>query len=346
MSDRAHMAHDQVMTPKMEEQVSAIKAKIAFRKLFAVIRLQIFSNNERVLAVIREIRESERSKKITVDDCVKYFTDIFRFADNALPSSISRDFQLVVGPVISQGALSYYDFIHIINYVTCKDKPVSALVIVDVQNDFINGSLGLKFCPAKEEAIEVVPVINSLRTLPFDVIVQSQDFHPADHCSFITNYERMKLDPSSIQKPKVFDVVKLVSGVEQTIWPVHCVEGTWGSEFEASLYVSPTDIIVKKGTNPDVDSYSAFWDNAKLSKTALSPLLQAIGVRETYICGIAYDVCVSATAVHSVELGYQTTMITDACRGVSQEGMETTRKTLTNLQCRMITSEKVQRDFA
>jgi hypothetical protein len=139
------------------------------------------------------------------------------------------------------------------------EKPRSALLIIDVQNDFCppNGSL------AVAGGTDIIPGINELRArLPFHVVAHSRDFHPANHCSFDSN------NPGS----QVFSEFKLPSGEMQMMWPAHCVQGTPGSDFHPDLNVAATDIIVHKGLNVDIDSYSAFFDNGHKSQTEMEAL--------------------------------------------------------------------------
>jgi hypothetical protein len=139
------------------------------------------------------------------------------------------------------------------------ERPRSALLIIDVQNDFCppNGSL------AVPGGTDIIPGINDLRKrLPFHVVVHSRDFHPPDHCSFDSN------NPGS----KTFAEYRLPSGDMQMMWPAHCVQGTRGSEFHPDLHMPPTDIVVFKGLNKDIDSYSAFFDNGHKSQTEMEAL--------------------------------------------------------------------------
>ena len=123
----------------------------------------------------------------------------------------------------------------------------------------------------------------------------------------------------------VFSTVNLTapdgSKMEQTLWPRHCVQHTWGSECHADLATLPSDIKVVKGTDPRVDSYSAFYDNAKLRETKMLAELSARGVTHVYVCGLALDVCVAFSALHAAELGFVVCVIEDASAGVSLEGI-------------------------
>jgi len=173
-------------------------------------------------------------------------------------------------------------------------KPKSAFVIVDVQNDFISGSLAIINCSAKQDGEDVVAPINYLLdTVPFDECYYSLDWHPADHVSFIDNVQMRRLYPGS-KEPTLYGTVTFEGPprMDQVLWPRHCVQESWGAELHKDLKLHPRKNIVYKGVNPDVDSYSAFFDNAKLGKTSLADQIKEAGCTDVYVCGIATDVCV------------------------------------------------------
>ncbi|RXG51540.1 Pyrazinamidase/nicotinamidase [Armadillidium vulgare] len=160
-------------------------------------------------------------------------------------------------------------------------RPITCLLVVDVQNDFISGSLAISNCPAGHNGEEVIPPINRLlEEVNFDVVVYSLDWHPPDHVSFIDNIHNRPLHQSckiSSDDARVYDVVTFDiqhRKQDQKMWPRHCVQNTYGAELHKDLKVSEDAVLVKKGTDPDVDSYSAFWDNNKLSYTSLNEELQ------------------------------------------------------------------------
>ncbi|KAJ5075578.1 pyrazinamidase/nicotinamidase [Anaeramoeba ignava] len=186
-----------------------------------------------------------------------------------------------------------------------ENKTKRAFIIVDVQNDFIEGG-----SLAVPKGSEVVPVINSIRKKnKFDLIVLTQDWHPSDHSSFAVN-----------NNAELFSVKELETG-PQVMWPVHCVQNTEGAKFVSNLVHEESDIVVQKGKNTKVDSYSGFWDNNKAQKTDLEDILKQNNITDTYICGLAYDYCVSFTAVDSAECGFKTFFIEDATRGLQEETM-------------------------
>ena len=177
---------------------------------------------------------------------------------------------------------------------------MNCLIIVDVQRDFCPG--GALPVP---EGDQVVPVINPLMGR-FDRVVATQDWHPPGHLSFAANHPG--------KKPG--DVI-LLGGLEQVLWPVHCVQHTPGADFHPELDRSRIHRVFQKGTDPEIDSYSGFFDNGRRRSTGLEEYLRGEGVKEVYICGLATDYCVRWTALDAVRLGLRTWVIEDACRGVN-----------------------------
>ncbi|KAG1690697.1 Nicotinamidase [Nymphon striatum] len=241
--------------------------------------------------------------------------------------------------------------------------PVSCLLSVDVQNDFISGSLALKNCPACEDGEDIVPVINDLISkINFNFHAFSLDWHPKDHISFIDNIKTRKIHSSSkvvfdkasrtnqamfflhvsAATAKLFDNVIFEGPVEQIMWPVHCIQNSWGSEFHCDLVVPPKSIIIRKGINSDIDSYSAFYDNCKRAQTNLSAELTDLHVTDVYVCGLAYDVCVGATAKDALELGFRTILIEDASRGVTEDNIKSTKNCLICQDAAVVNSNEVK----
>lgn len=223
-----------------------------------------------------------------------------------------------------------------------------ALIVVDLQNDFVSGSLSLSNCPSKHDGSEIVPLVNDLVDKPtFDLIVFTQDWHTTDHISFVDNAHLRPFHndcTKSLDEVKVFDEVVFAVGDEsrhQVLWPRHCVQESSGAELHPGLVVPPKARIIKKGTNPDVDSYSAFWDNAKLKSTELADLLRGEGITSVYICGIATDVCVKATAIDAIELGFEVYLIEDVCRGVDEKNIQLTLEEVKKRGGKVITSLEV-----
>lgn len=173
------------------------------------------------------------------------------------------------------------------------------LIVVDVQNDFVTG--GRLEVPSGED---VIPVIQRLFPY-FDLAVGSRDWHPENHVSFAANH------PGG----EVGQTIE-AEGLEQILWPVHCVQGTSGAEFAAGISRADFDLVIDKGQDPRVDSYSAFFDNGRRNETPLREYLLQRKVSAVHICGLATNVCVHATALDACDLGYETYVILDACRGV------------------------------
>lgn len=227
-------------------------------------------------------------------------------------------------------------------------KPKTALIVIDVQNDFIDGSLAIRNCPAGQEGKDVVPVINDLLNLvEFDFVFYTFDWHPEDHVSFIDNVHLRNFHEESLvahEDAQIFDTV-IFEGpppIEQKLWPRHCVQESWGSELHPELNIAENAIFVYKGTCSNIDSYSAFWDNQKLSQTNLSDQLKSRGVTDIFVCGLATDYCVGYTALHALEHGYRTILVEDACRGVDCKDIEKMKDKLIAENGAVVSSEKVK----
>ena len=174
-----------------------------------------------------------------------------------------------------------------------------ALIIVDVQNDFVpGGALAVK------EGNNIVPVINALQK-KYDLIVATQDWHPSNHKSFASNHPGQNIGE-----------VIFLGNAQQVLWPDHCIEGTTGANFFEKLNLSRVKKIFKKGTNPEIDSYSGFFDNDQKSQTGLGDYLKAEGVRDVTIVGLATDYCVKFTAMDAIKMGFNVTVNLKGCRGV------------------------------
>ncbi len=176
---------------------------------------------------------------------------------------------------------------------------MNALILVDVQNDFCPG--GALPVP---EGDRVVPVINRIQPW-FDLVVATQDWHPADHGSFAVNH------PGRSPGQQIE-----LAGLTQILWPVHCVQDTPGADLHPALDRARIARMFRKGVDRSIDSYSSFFDNGHRRATGLDAFLKAQNVREVYVCGLATDYCVKATALDAVGLGFKTYLIQDACRGV------------------------------
>ncbi len=177
---------------------------------------------------------------------------------------------------------------------------MKALILVDLQYDFCPGG-----ALAVNEGDQVIPVANAIMD-KFDLVVATQDWHPADHGSFAANHPWRR--PGQVMD---------LHGLQQILWVIHCVQGTFGAELVDELHQSKIDKIFQKGTDKTVDSYSGFFDNGKRKSTGLDAYLKAKGVEEVYVMGLATDYCVKFTADDAVDLGFETYLITDGCRGVN-----------------------------
>ena len=179
---------------------------------------------------------------------------------------------------------------------------MKALIIVDLQNDFLPG--GALPVP---DGDEVIPLANELQR-HFEVVLATQDWHPPDHGSFAANH--------SGKKPG--DRIML-DGIEQILWPVHCVQNTHGAEFAASFDTSRVAHIFHKGIDPRIDSYSTFFDNAHRRETGLADYLKKRAFSEIYLMGLALDYCVKYSTLDARHLGLNTHVILDGCRGINLE---------------------------
>lgn len=178
-----------------------------------------------------------------------------------------------------------------------------ALLIVDVQNDFCPG--GALEVPGGDE---VIPVINHLSEM-FDVVVQTQDWHPSGHSSFA----------SSHQGKEPFETIEMPYG-DQVLWPDHCVQGSEGAAFHPDLETRRSQLVVRKGFRRDIDSYSAFYENDNETQTGLTGYLRDRGIRTLYAVGLATDFCVKWSVVDGLREGFEVHVVEDAVKGIDIEG--------------------------
>ncbi|MEN9445002.1 MAG: hypothetical protein RIS47_1893 [Bacteroidota bacterium] len=184
---------------------------------------------------------------------------------------------------------------------------MKALLIIDPQYDFFEGG-----ALAVPNSLAIIPAINQL--IPaFTHIYLTQDWHPATHKSFATQH------PGT----QPFETIQL-NGITQVLWPSHCVQGSHGATFHADIQLPEQYTVVHKGNDPEVDSYSGFFDNQRLHQTQLHQQLQSAGITTLYICGLATDYCVKFTALDAQELGYHTTLISDATKAVNMQAHDYT----------------------
>ena len=178
-----------------------------------------------------------------------------------------------------------------------------ALLVIDVQKDFCPGG-----ALAVEEGDVIVPGINALMT-DFPAVLLTQDWHPAGHSSFATSHEG--------KSP--FDLIDMSYG-QQVLWPDHCIQGSLGAQFHPDLTVDRADLILRKGYNPDIDSYSAFFENDHTTPTGLEGYLRTRGIDDLTLVGLATDFCVNFSAVDAAKLGFKVTVRSDLCRGIDLGG--------------------------
>lgn len=181
--------------------------------------------------------------------------------------------------------------------------PTEALIVIDVQNDF---------CPGGALAVaggdEIIAQINDLMD-DFASVVLTQDWHPANHASFAANH------PGAAP----FSLTEMPYG-PQVLWPVHCVQGTGGAAFHAGLRTDPAQLVIRKGFRPEIDSYSAFFENDRTTPTGLEGYLRARGISTLTLVGLATDYCVAYSALDAARLGFAVTILEAACRAIDMNG--------------------------
>ncbi|KAL6267852.1 hypothetical protein P5V15_000924 [Pogonomyrmex californicus] len=216
------------------------------------------------------------------------------------------------------------------NWIREIVNPVNVLLVVDVQNDFIDGTLALRNAGYGQEGTEVIEPINRLlNNGHWNKVIYSQDWHPRNHISFFENLAMRELHSESkvtkeIAKP--FDTVVFSQPyLMQILWPRHCVMNTWGAELHKDLLILSSSERIYKGQHSDKESYSAFEKGADGS-SKLEKILSSIGATHVYVCGLAYDVCVKETCLDGLRLGYSVTVIDDACRGVKSDNIIMAKK--------------------
>lgn len=201
---------------------------------------------------------------------------------------------------------------------------MKALIIVDVQNDFVaGGSLEVPF------GEQIVPLVNKLSE-QFDLVVATQDWHPPSHKSFASNHP----------DKKPFGKI-ILGGLDQVLWPDHCVQGTAGAAFCHDLQLDRVEAIFRKGMDPQIDSYSGFYDNGHKKSTGLAGYLKERGVTSVYVCGLAGDYCVYFTAKDALKAGFKTFLIEDATRAISKKDFENAKETIRRLGGAIINSDAI-----
>jgi nicotinamidase/pyrazinamidase len=206
-----------------------------------------------------------------------------------------------------------------------KNNRMKGLVIVDVQNDFMPGGQLEVF-----GGNMIVPVINRLQK-PFDLIVATQDWHPQNHKSFASNHP----------DKKPFEKI-ILNGLDQILWPDHCVQGSSGADFHPQLETNKIAAVFRKGMDPETDSYSGFYDNGHRISTGMSGYLKDKGINDIYFCGLAADICVYYTIKDAIKEGFSATLIEDASRPLNRDDFITIKEELRNLGVRIINSNEIQ----
>ncbi len=181
-------------------------------------------------------------------------------------------------------------------------KTGKALLITDIQNDFCPG--GALAVPGGDR---IIPAVNRVSSLDiFDEVVATQDWHPRGHISFAGTHGK-----------EPYETIEL-GGITQILWPDHCVPGTRGAEFHPQLDMNPVNLIIRKGYDPEIDSYSGFVENDRKTETGLHYYLRGMGIKVLYLCGLALDFCVYYTALDGLKYGFRVILLRDATEGIDQ----------------------------
>ena len=201
---------------------------------------------------------------------------------------------------------------------------MKALLLIDIQNDFLPGGR-----LAVPEGDAIIPLVNTLQP-HFDLVVATQDWHPAGHESFASSHVGRNQ----------FEQIDL-HGLPQVLWPDHCTQASDGAELAPALRTGRIEAIFRKGMNPETDSYSAFFDNGHRKSTGLADYLRGRGVTEVFVTGLAADYCVYYSALDALAAGFATTVITDATRAISAEGWAAAQADLRQRGAQLLNSTDV-----
>ncbi len=180
---------------------------------------------------------------------------------------------------------------------------MKALLIVDIQNDFCPGG-----ALAVPKGDEIIPTVNKLINY-FDVIIQTQDWHPKGHLSFASSHDN--------KNP--YDTVETDYGI-QVLWPDHCIQGTKGADFHSDLITDKTQVIIRKGFRKEIDSYSTFFENDQKTTTGLTGYLKQRNIKELYTVGLATDFCVKWSVLDGIDEGFTMHIVEDAVKGIDLDG--------------------------
>jgi len=182
---------------------------------------------------------------------------------------------------------------------------MKALIIIDMQNDFMPG--GALAVPGGDQ---IIPLVNKLQD-KFELVIATQDWHPENHSSFADNHHNKN----------EFEEIDL-DGIKQTLWPVHCIQTSDGADFHPHLNAARIEAIFRKGTDPKIDSYSGFYDNAHKKSTGLTGYLRGKGVTSVYFCGLAAEFCVSFSVLDALTEGFKVTLFEDGTRALDEKAFE------------------------
>jgi nicotinamidase/pyrazinamidase len=203
---------------------------------------------------------------------------------------------------------------------------MNALIIVDVQNDFLPG--GNLAVPGGDE---IIPRVNSIQEA-FALVVATKDWHPLMHKSFA----------SAHAGTRPFEKINL-HGHDQVLWPDHCIQGSEGAQFHRDLNTHRVEAIFRKGMDPEIDSYSGFYDNGYRKSTGLAGYLRERKVRKVYVCGLAGDFCVYYTAKDSLKENFETYLIEDVTRSIDEPAFEVAKQDLMTMGGQTIRSNELYR---
>jgi nicotinamidase/pyrazinamidase len=206
---------------------------------------------------------------------------------------------------------------------------MNALILVDIQKDFLPG--GALPVPKGDE---IIPAVNTVLK-KFELVVATQDWHPPDHASFASNHPGKK----------IYEKI-LLGGLEQVLWPDHCVQGSTGAAFADRLYMDPVEAIFRKGTDPAIDSYSGFFDNGHLKSTGMADYLKGRKVDRIFVCGLAAEYCVYFTIMDGLILGYKTVLIGDATRALDEGDFQAALKNIKAKGGKVISSREILKKSA
>ncbi len=201
-----------------------------------------------------------------------------------------------------------------------------ALIVVDIQNDFVPGG-----ALAVAGGDEIIPVVNKLQD-SFDLVVATQDWHPVDHKSFASNHKG--------KKP--FETI-ILHGLDQVLWPDHCIQGSVGAELHKDLKLNKVEAIFRKGMDADIDSYSGFYDNGYKKSTGLAGYLRERKVKKLYVCGLAADYCVFYTTKDALKENFDAYVIEDATRAIDVNGFDLAKAEILSIGGQIINTENLHR---